>query len=74
MNYHKKIDMYKISTDRSTAVSLTETWLPMDTAPMQVKVQALTIGKVGIYTTLSPQTVSHFLGWAPVPAMPDWLR
>ena len=66
---------HKLSSDRSTAVSLTEEWLRMSQCPLGVKVQLLTPGRVGVYGTVkSLQELQGYLGWAPLPKEPAWLK
>jgi hypothetical protein len=65
---------YKISSDGSTAVSLTEQWLPMSSVPHGKKVRLLTIGRVSVSGSVDTRTESHYLAWAPEPKEPDWLK
>ena len=65
---------YKLTSDKSTAVSVTDEWLPLTNAPLGVKIQLLTVGRVGVHGKLDSRNVSHYLAWAPVPKEPQWLK
>lgn len=56
---------YTLSRGRTVAVA-TEVFLqPMDTCPIGVKVQLLTVGGILVYGTWRREP--HYVGWAPVP-------
>lgn len=65
---------FRLSTDRSSAVDLDYEWQPLETAPRGVKIQLLTVGRVGVYGQLDSRNNAHFLAWAPVPKEPQWLK
>lgn len=67
---------HTISTDGSTAVATGEFWLPLKSAPIGVKVQGLTLGRVGCYTVFTKAALSSgdYIAWAPMPKEPEWLK
>lgn len=67
-------DPYKLSNDRSTAVSTTVEWLPMETAPLGTKIQVLNLGMVATQTVLAAADRKDWLGWQSLPLIPEWLK
>lgn len=66
---------HKLSSDRTTAVSLSEEWQLMSECPLGVKVQLLTFGRVGVYGTIkNVKDLTNYLGWAPLPKEPSWMK
>jgi hypothetical protein len=65
---------FKISGDGSTAVSMTEEWEHMQLAPLGIKVQVLTIGKIATHGVLTKENLKDYKGWAPLPKEPPWMR
>lgn len=72
---NKKPDIiYKVTSDRSTAVSPDTFWLPMHDVPVGVKMQLHTKDGVAVYSTYTPSMRRSFIGWHPCPKRPDWLK
>lgn len=63
----------KISSDRVAVVDLEYFWRPLESCPASAKVQLLTTGGVAVYGHYS-QGQKGYLGWAPLPKRPDWMR
>lgn len=60
-----------ISKDGEAAVSTTQPWFPMETAPLKVKIQVLSHGGVATHTKLvTAEGRKDFKGWAPLPYTP----
>lgn len=60
-----------ISKDGGAAVSTSQAWLPMETAPLRVKIQVLSCGGVATHTKLlTVEGRKDFKGWAPLPYTP----
>lgn len=59
---------YKIKrTDTARAVSQDRYWQPMDTCPMGVKVNLLSIHGVAVApSAVTPRTVHLYAGWEPL--------
>ena len=67
--------MFKISSDGNAAVSLTQSWLPMDDVPWRVQVQVLTKhGKHAKGLIRCEADKLMYVAWAPLPFVPDWLK
>lgn len=63
----------KITADRAAAVDQTYHWQPLDTCPLSVKVQLLTTTGVAVYGQFSGGT-KGYIGWAPLPKKPEWMK
>lgn len=63
----------KVTSDRSAAVDQGYFWQPLETCPLSVKVQLLTAGGIAVYGQFSPDA-KGYLGWAPLPKKPEWMR
>ena len=63
----------KLTNDKAAAVDQDYHWRPLDTCPLSAKVQLLTEGGVAVYGQYSPGT-NGYLGWAPLPKRPEWMR
>lgn len=69
-----KPDRVRLTNDRAAAVDHDYHWRHMDACPLGAKVQLLTEGGVAIYGLVSNKTRSEYLGWAPLPKKPDWMK
>jgi len=49
-------------------------WQDIATCPLGRKVQLLNLGGVAVHGTISEKTRQDFLGWTPLPKMPEWMR
>lgn len=63
----------KLSADRTVAVDPSYFWQPLDTCPLSVKVQLLTTGGVAVYGQYT-QGSKGYVGWAPLPKKPSWMK
>ncbi len=63
----------KITSDRAAAVDQDYYWRPLHTCPLSTKVQLLTEGGVAVYGQYQPG-VGGYLGWAPLPKKPEWMK
>lgn len=59
--------------DNIVAVDRHYLWQPMDSCPRGVKVQLLGQGKVATYGHYNGHG-SFWLGWAPLPSIPEWMK
>lgn len=64
----------KLTTDRAAAVDQGYFWRRMDDCPLGAKMLLLTDGGVAIFGQVSTNTRKDFLGWAPLPKKPDWMK
>ena len=64
---------WKLTRQKDAAVDLHYEWQPLDTAPLGVKVQLLTIGRIAVHGKLDNKNRGSFLAWAPCPRIPKWL-
>lgn len=63
----------KLTNDKSTAVDQDYFWRPLHTCPLSAKVQLLTQGGIAVYGQYSPGAPGY-LGWAPLPKRPEWMK
>lgn len=49
-------------------------WRPIATAPLGSKIQLLTLGMVAVHGVVSERNRSDYLGWTPLPNVPDFIR
>jgi hypothetical protein len=63
----------KLTSDKAAAVDQTYYWRRLDSCPLSAKVQLLTAGGVAVYGQFSPGT-KGYLGWAPLPKKPEWMK
>jgi len=64
---------FKVNTDKTAVVSTEYFWQPLETCPLSAKVQLLTQGGISVYGQYS-KGQPGFLGWAPLPKKPEWMR
>ena len=64
----------KLTSDRSAAVDQEYFWRRMDSCPLGAKVLLLTDGGIAIFGQVGTHTRKEFLGWAPLPKKPEWMR
>lgn len=57
---------HKLSADGAAAVDLDYYWQPVDTCPLGVKVQLLSIAGVAVYGNYI-RNDDFWVGWAPLP-------
>ena len=62
----------KLTSDKAAAVDQTYFWQPPHTCPLSAKVQLLTQGGVAVYGHYTPS--GGFIGWAPLPKKPEWMK
>ena len=62
-----------LTNDKAAAVDQVYFWRPLHTCPLSTKVQLLTSGGIAVYGQYSPDSVG-FLGWAPLPKKPEWMK
>jgi hypothetical protein len=62
----------KLTNDRAAAVDQNYYWQPPHTCPLSAKVQLLTQGGVAVYGHYTPS--GGYLGWAPLPKKPEWMK
>jgi hypothetical protein len=63
----------KVTANRAAAVDQNYFWQPLDTCPLSVKVQLLTTTGVAVYGQYS-KDVKGYVGWAPLPKKPEWMK
>lgn len=63
----------KITSDKAAAVDQDYYWRSLKTCPLSAKVQLLTTGGVAVYGQYSPGA-KGYLGWAPLPKKPEWMK
>lgn len=63
-----------ISESKSVAVSQDRYWQPMETCPRGVKVALLNPGKVAVFGQSHGHGGEPWLGWDPLPKVPDWMK
>ena len=49
-------------------------WRPVETAPIGRKVQLLTLGRVAVHGAITERSRADYLGWTPLPKIPEELR
>lgn len=64
----------QMSSDRAAAVDREYHWRPMSTCPLGTKVQMLGRGGVAVYSSYNGKTAGWWIGWAPLPTRPEWMR
>lgn len=62
-----------LTNDKAAAVDQGYYWRPLETCPLSVKVQLLTRGGVAVYGQYH-RGAEGYLGWAPLPKKPEWMR
>lgn len=67
------IPKYYRPSNSPVAVDQGYYWQRMDTCPHSMKVQLLTRGGVAIYGQFHGDD-SFFVGWAPLPNKPEWMK
>ena len=65
---------HTLNSDQTVAVAVDYFWLPMKDCPRGVKVQLRTKGGVAIYGQWRGNDEGFFVGWAPMPKEPDWMK
>jgi hypothetical protein len=63
----------KLTSDKVAAVDQDYFWRPLHTCPLSAKVQLLTEGGVAVYGQYNPG-FGGYLGWAPLPKKPEWMK
>lgn len=63
-----------LTNDKSAAVDQDYFWRPLDSCPLGTKVQLLTRGGIAVYGQYIANARSLYLGWAPLPKRPEWMR
>lgn len=63
----------KLTSDKAAAVDQSYFWQPLETCPLSAKVQLLTQGGIAVYGQYS-KGQPGFLGWAPLPKRPEYMR
>lgn len=68
--------MTRLDSTRTAMVDDTYYWRPIDTAPLGEKLQLLTQGGVAIHGKLNRRdlTSGHYLGWTPLPKIPEDMK
>ena len=61
------------NTTKGVAVDQTYYWQPMDTCPRGMKVQLLGLGGVALYGSYNGREL-FYVGWAPLPNKPEWMK
>lgn len=64
---------FKITSDKAAAVDQGYFWQPLETCPVSAKVQLLTVGGVAVYGQYQ-RGAPGYLGWAPLPKKPEWMK
>lgn len=65
--------MTRIDSTGAAAVDPGNTWRPMDTCPLGVKVQLLGMGGVASYGSWNGKE-TFWTGWCPLPAKPKGIK
>jgi hypothetical protein len=63
---------HELNTERTVAVDRAVFWQPMSTCPRGVKCQLLGKGKVATYSEYHGST--FWIGWCPLPSIPEWMK
>ncbi len=63
----------KVTNDKAAAVDQTYYWRSLETCPLSVKVQLLTLGGVAVYGQYH-RGARGYVGWAPLPKKPGWME
>lgn len=64
--------MIKLTNDKAAAVDQNYYWQALGNCPKSTKVQLLTTGGVAVYGQYVGQ--DGFIGWAPLPNVPSWMK
>lgn len=65
---------YRLSKDGSVAVSTSDEWKHLDTAPMGAQCQLLTKHRVHVRGILTAANKKDYIAWFPSPKEPQWLK
>ena len=62
-----------LTNDKAAVVDRDYFWRPLETCPLGAKVQLLTLGGIAVYGQYH-RGAKGYLGWAPLPKRPEWMR
>lgn len=65
---------FEMAADGAAAVDRDYHWRPMSTCPRSTKVQLLGRGGIAVYASWDGSASYWWLGWAPLPTRPEWMR